>query len=456
MSRRCQRDIDLLGHTSFLDTMANAVGAMAFVLLLVVVVTVTLKLNWYDLAIQTKQLPPAYVGEPYDVVLAGVGGNEPYHWSLIAGDLPTGLEFEPDQDSLEKSSDSRPRIHGVPQKTIDSIELVFRLEDTPIAQNITVESPDAIQQLIRKPAVEQRFLLEVRHALFTAKPLQIKTRVFPTAMLESVYAVDLSAIGGTPPYYWGVTDAAAIPPGLQVVAEKGQLAGSPLQAGLFRFGLSVQDAIGNRSRSADLALEIIDPAINSEPRSMQMLPLELLTNAVPPAISQQDYQVIFSAHGGQPPYSWFFEGVLPDGLLFDSESGAITGQPLTSGNTTFDLIVRDTLGTEDQVTLDLKIYPSAMEQRLEEWWKYLILALIATGYFLLRMVIARVHQRSVQAFLDAGGEIHQDVNGSYINGSILVQQNFRRAFDKRRRRLRLLAWSTGLTAILTFLLILLI
>ena len=81
MVRRARsRETNILNNTSFLDAMSNTVGALAFLLLLVVLVTVALKLNYFELSIKTEKLPDAVVGQEYNVVLAGIGGNEPYKW----------------------------------------------------------------------------------------------------------------------------------------------------------------------------------------------------------------------------------------------------------------------------------------------------------------------------------------------------------------------------------------
>jgi len=42
----------------------------------------------------TQTLPDGYLGEPYAVSLAAVGGTAPYHWRFFGGDLPFGTEFD--------------------------------------------------------------------------------------------------------------------------------------------------------------------------------------------------------------------------------------------------------------------------------------------------------------------------------------------------------------------------
>lgn len=46
------------------------------------------------LHIHSYNLPVAQVGAPYNYELRAVGGNEPYHWTKIGGDLPLGLTLQ--------------------------------------------------------------------------------------------------------------------------------------------------------------------------------------------------------------------------------------------------------------------------------------------------------------------------------------------------------------------------
>jgi hypothetical protein len=45
-------------------------------------------------AIETMQLPPGVVGEPYEFTLCATGGTPPYHWAALADKLPAGLKLD--------------------------------------------------------------------------------------------------------------------------------------------------------------------------------------------------------------------------------------------------------------------------------------------------------------------------------------------------------------------------
>jgi Calx-beta domain-containing protein/putative Ig domain-containing protein/beta-propeller repeat-containing protein/List-Bact-rpt repeat protein len=57
-----------------------------------------------SLAIKTDNLPSGRTGQKYSGKLAVTGGKGPYSWSLLSGDLPSGLNFDP----------TTGRITGVP------------------------------------------------------------------------------------------------------------------------------------------------------------------------------------------------------------------------------------------------------------------------------------------------------------------------------------------------------
>ncbi|HOV72515.1 MAG TPA: IPT/TIG domain-containing protein [Candidatus Hydrogenedentes bacterium] len=71
-------------------------------------------------------------------------------------------------------------------------------------------------------------------------PVSIMTpQTLPTAWVGSPYSVNLSAVGGEPPYTWSLTTG-ALPPGLQLL--DGIISGIPTSAGSFGFGLRASDS----------------------------------------------------------------------------------------------------------------------------------------------------------------------------------------------------------------------
>jgi hypothetical protein len=75
--------------------------------------------NSGDPVIETALLDHAIVGSDYLVQLEASGGTEPYHWSIVAGELPPGLSLDPDTGEISGVS-TTPGIYEVTVGLTDS------------------------------------------------------------------------------------------------------------------------------------------------------------------------------------------------------------------------------------------------------------------------------------------------------------------------------------------------
>lgn len=303
--------------------MANAVGAIAFILFLVVIFTVALKLNYFDLAIKTEKLPVAIVGEEYNVVLAGTGGNEPYTWKLVKGELPKELEFS-NAETTVRDQNNTPhiqisgKISGRPTKSLNPINLTFELEDTPV-QNF-----ETGKTIVNKPPVQKTFQLEVQPPAHPSLPLEIKTTQVPIAVWKEPYNLQLAALGGLPPYHWSIVGR--LPQGLEIDPISGKISGSPLLIEEQEFTLHLKDS-SDQSSLKPSKIQMVVVGKDDGRKNPPTPKLTIKTVKIPDARKDRPYHLTLAAIGGNPPYEWKIQpgSYLPKGLSLTND-GILMGE----------------------------------------------------------------------------------------------------------------------------------
>ena len=80
----------------------------------------TLTINPVTLAITTASLPSGQVNAAYSAALSASGGTSPYAWSLISGNLPTGITLNPSTGALS----------GLPTAAVSNTPLTFQVADS--------------------------------------------------------------------------------------------------------------------------------------------------------------------------------------------------------------------------------------------------------------------------------------------------------------------------------------
>jgi uncharacterized protein (TIGR03437 family) len=163
-------------------------------------------------------------------------------------------------------------------------------------------------------------------------PLQIPggggaTPVTITSGTVSIpYSQLLPASNGNPPYSWFVLGG-ALPKGLSL-SSSGTLSGTPAQAGTFEFTGKVTDTSGASASSMFL--------ITIAPQTLTITTVSPLPNG----IAGSDYPAqIFTATGGNAPYTFQITGALPGGFKFSG--GEISGVPTTTGVFNFTVTATD-------------------------------------------------------------------------------------------------------------------
>jgi hypothetical protein len=244
------------------------------------------------LSITTASLADGINGTAYTATLGASGGQTPYAWSVSSGGLPPGLALAGSQ------------ISGTP-----SAEGTFPF---------TIRATDNAGGSATKD-----FSIRVGPAL------TIVTTSLSTAKTGTALSQQLSATGGDPPYSWALA-AGGLPAGV-TLAPSGAISGTPTGAGNSTFTVRVTDAV---KATADRTFTFLVTAA-----------LAVTSCPAPNANQGQSYTSSASATGGQTPYTWTIAaGGLPTGIVFDSSSGAFTGNPSDIGTYSFTLLVTDKAG----------------------------------------------------------------------------------------------------------------
>jgi hypothetical protein len=252
-------------------------------------------------------LPAGNVNELYNAVLSVGGGASPYHFSLISGSLPTGVNLNENTGSLTGT----PSVTGTYAFSVDVTDAGERRGTAEFTINIarSVQSGFTINvspaSATVAPGGKQQFTATVtgtsnsgvtwnassgsidKNGLYTApaaqspvsvtitatskansaqtaqaaitvnpeqaQPLQIETSSLPAGQSGNSYSASLAATGGTQPYNWSVSSG-AFPSGV-ALSTSGAISGVPAATGTFSFSVSVTDAVQNTA-AATLSLTV--------------------------------------------------------------------------------------------------------------------------------------------------------------------------------------------------------
>ena len=163
-----------------------------------------------QLAITTAALPDGVIGEFYMTLLTATGGIPPYKWFTLFSPLPPGLRLEQPTGT----------VFGIPTEAfVGSVRAT--VNDTGgggFVQGATKDLPLTIPDSIK-----------------------IMTVRLPPGALGSPYVVTLSAIGGTKPATWNLSQG-GLPSGLSLDQTTGQISGIPDTEGTQSFSVQATDS----------------------------------------------------------------------------------------------------------------------------------------------------------------------------------------------------------------------
>lgn len=264
-------------------------------------------------AIITGQLPMGVVGVDYSQSLEASGVLGPAAWTLVGGELPPGLTLSPGGV-----------VSGVPR---EAGEWRFTVR---LAERSGKTDRKGLRLLVRESLEDEK------------EELEIVTESLPAGRLGRNYLQELKAEGGEPPYQWYL-EGGELPEGIRLNPEGGVIFGIPREVGSFRLTVAVTDQ-EETSSARDYTLSVEEEE------------LEIVTDALPPAVKGEPYSLTLRGRGGVIPYTWeLVTGVLPESMEFDGDRGIISGVPAKWETTEFLIRVTDRVGRSAEKEFKLEV-----------------------------------------------------------------------------------------------------
>ena len=278
--------------------------------------TFTIQVLPQELYIITAELPLARINQAYQHLIRATLGIPPYHWRVINGLLPQGIQLIDDPQTA--------KIEGKP---IETGEFYFDIEvtDTSLPPNHATKT----------------FKLVVQGSV------EITNDSLKDACSNQYYSDRIIALNGTLPYSFQIIDG-NLPDNVQLNINTGDITGIPtLQPGNHAtFTVRVTDS-GKPSASDEKTFYIYG----------RHCPLTIDPKSMPQASTMMTYELALIGIGGISPYRFYLDSEqIPPGLELNS-NGILKGIPERQGTFSFVIRMEDAAGSLAQQAYTLKVVP---------------------------------------------------------------------------------------------------
>jgi hypothetical protein len=269
-------------------------------------------------------LPRGKVGSYYYAQVFAQGTSlGPYTWSIVSGSAPSGLTGDP--------------VHG----------LLFGTPSTAGTSSFTVKVVDTILG----GSATKTYSITILPSIST---LTISPSTIPAATVGAVYNQQLTPVGGTAPYVWGI-NAGSLPDFITLNANTGLLNGVPqsyTQGSTYTFNVVLTDVNGYNTATT-YTLNVGQPALSFgslaafsvSTNTNQSHSISITGNAGP-------FTAISALWQSGPP-SW--NGTFVSSSDLNAGTFTISGIPSDSTNYSFILTATDATGLTGSVSYTLVV-----------------------------------------------------------------------------------------------------
>lgn len=265
------------------------------------------------LGVVTSSLALGFADRPYLQRLIATGGVPPYRWTEVSGALPDGVALTPNG-----------RLQGSPDQ-LGSYPFEVAVED---------QSGD------RRTASLVLVVSLIPDVFVTTERVELR--------VGAPARVALEAIGGRRPLTW--TAETPVAPGLELTPD-GRLTGTPTEVGRFPFRVAATDA----TDAGVVGYGFVEVEVDDDGA------LRITSGPLPVQPALTNFEHVFTAEGGTPPYRWRIapSETLPLDLVLvpgpergaEADTGVLYGRARSPGVGAFTVRVEDAVGRIAEQTL---------------------------------------------------------------------------------------------------------